>query len=268
MVDGMLRDGLEDAVEGYAMGLAGEHCAAKYQFTRKDQDDYAIASYQKALYATEQGLFQSEIESVTLAPAKSHLPSTVVSKDEELTKYNEQKLQTLKPSFKVDGTVTPGNAPGISDGAAAVVLVSGDYLNQMSCKPAVYYRVLAFADNAQAPIEFTTSPAGAIQKALDLCQSLPFEKIPKSISDLSSVEINEAFSVVGLANAKLLGLDSSRLNRHGGAVALGHPIGCSGARIVVTLCSVLASQHTGPFGCAAVCNGGGGSTALIIEKIG
>lgn len=252
VIDGIVRDGLWDPYNDYAMGNAGDLCAATYKLLREDQDNYAIQSYKRAAAATEKGYFKNEIVPVEV-PGKQ---ITVVTEDEDYKKVNFDKIPTLKPVFTKDGTVTAANASNINDGAAAVVLVSGEKLKELGLTPLA--KVISFADASQAPEWFTTTPVKAINRALD--------KAKLAIGDMDFVEINEAFSCVALANQHDLGLDNDKLNVWGGAVSLGHPIGCSGARIVVTLTSIL-QQEGGRYGVAGICNGGGGASAIIIEKV-
>lgn len=252
VTDGIVRDGLWDPYNDFAMGNAGDLCAATYKFSREDQDAYAIQSYKRAAAATEKGYFKNEIVPVEV-PGKQ---VTLVTEDEDYKKVNFDKIPTLKPVFTKEGTVTAANASNINDGAAAVVLVSGEKLKELGLKPLA--KVISFADASQAPEWFTTTPVKAINQALD--------KAKLTVKDMDFVEINEAFSCVPLANQRDLGLDNDKLNIWGGAVALGHPIGCSGARIVVTLTSIL-HHESGRYGVAGICNGGGGASAIIIERV-
>ncbi|MGE7774614.1 acetyl-CoA C-acyltransferase [Chitinophaga sp. NPDC101104] len=252
VIDGILRDGLWDPYKDFHMGNAAEICAAEYKISREDQDAYAVQSYKRAAEAWEKGYFSSEIVPVTTG-GKS--PVTV-SEDEEYKKVNFDKIPTLKPVFQKDGTVTAANASAINDGAAAVVLASGEKVKELGLKPLA--RIVSFADASQAPEWFTTTPVKAVNKAL--------AKAKLDIGQMDFVEINEAFSCVALANEKDLGIPNEKLNVWGGAVALGHPIGCSGARIMVTLTSIL-QQKNGRYGVAGICNGGGGASAMVIEKI-
>lgn len=252
VIDGILRDGLWDPYKDFHMGNAAEICATEYKISREDQDAYAKQSYQRAAEAWEKGYFAGEIVPVTTG-GKS--PVTV-SDDEEYKKVNFEKMATLKPAFQKDGTVTAANASKINDGAAAVVLVSGEKVKELGLKPLA--RIVSFADASQAPEWFTTTPVKAVNKAL--------AKAKLDIGQMDFVEINEAFSCVALANEKDLGIPNEKLNVWGGAVALGHPIGCSGARIMVTLTSIL-QQKNGRYGVAGICNGGGGASAMVIEKI-
>lgn len=251
IIDGILRDALWDPYKDFHMGNAAEICAAEYKLSREDQDAYAISSYKRAAAAHEKGYFKSEIIPVEV-PGKQVV---TVQEDEDYKKVNFDKIPTLKPSFQKDGTVTAANASNINDGAAAVVLVSGEKLKELGLKPLA--RIVSFADASQAPEWFTTTPVKAINRAL--------AKAQLKISDMDFAEINEAFSCVALANQKDLGLSSDRLNVWGGAVSLGHPVGCSGARITITLNSIL-HQNKGRYGVAGICNGGGGASAIVIER--
>lgn len=251
LIDGILRDGLWDPYKDFHMGNAAEICAAEYKLSREDQDSYAVSSYKRAAEAFEKGYFKDEILPVEV-PGKQVV---TVTEDEDYKKVNFEKIPSLKPSFQKDGTVTAANASNINDGAAATLLVSGEKLKELGLKPLA--RIVSFADASQAPEWFTTTPVKAINKAL--------AKAQLKISDMDFAEINEAFSCVALANQRDLGLSSDRLNVWGGAVALGHPIGCSGARITVTLNSIL-HRNNGRYGVAGICNGGGGASAIILEK--
>ncbi|KAI6823946.1 Acetyl-CoA acetyltransferase [Hortaea werneckii] len=256
MVDGVLKDGLTDAYAEQHMGLAGEECASDHGFNREQQDDYCIRSYKKAQAAQESGWFGEEISPVTIKGTRGK-PDTVVDKDDEPKNFNEGKTMTLKPAFNPNGgTVTAANASPLSDGAAALVLASEEYVQKNGLKPIA--KILGWGDAAQKPSKFTTAPALAIPKALT------HSGIKQE--DVDAFEINEAFSVVALANMKLLGLAEEKVNLHGGAVALGHPLGASGARIVTTLLGVLREKN-GKVGCAGICNGGGGASAIVIERL-
>ncbi|KAF8469697.1 Thiolase, N-terminal domain-containing protein [Kalaharituber pfeilii] len=255
LVDGLVRDGLSDANDGTAMGMAGEDCASEYGFTREEQDDYAIASYQKAQKALAEGLFKDEIAPIEVSGGRGK-PNKVIDQDDEVKNLNVEKLRAVRPAFIPTGTVTAPNASPLSDGAAAVILVSANALQKYSLKPVA--KILGWGDAAQKPIKFTTSPALAIPKALS------HAGISKDQVDF--FEINEAFSVVALANVKLLGIDKEKVNVNGGAVALGHPLGASGARILTTLVHVL-KQRGGKIGVAGICNGGGGASALVVEAL-
>ncbi|KAH9827474.1 erg10, acetyl-CoA C-acetyltransferase [Teratosphaeria destructans] len=256
LVDGVLKDGLTDAYKNEHMGLQGEECASDHGFGREEQDEYCIRSYKKAQAAQEAGWFGEEIAPVTI-PGVRGKPDTVVDKDDEPKNFNEAKTKTLKPVFKPNGgTVTPANASPLSDGAAAVVLASQEYVKTHNLKPIA--KILGWGDAAQNPSKFTTAPALAIPKAL--------KHAGISQDQVDAFEINEAFSVVALANMKLLGLKEDKVNLHGGAVALGHPLGASGARIITTLLGVLREKK-GKIGCVGICNGGGGASAMVIESL-
>ena len=251
--DGMQRDGLVDAYSQQAMGVFADTCAEKYNFTREEQDDFAIQSYKRTNSAWAAGKFNSEIIAVEV-PQRRGEP-IVVDTDEEYTKVNLEKIPDLRPAFSKEGTVTAANASTINDGAAALVLMSKDKADELNLKPLA--TIKGYADAAMEPKWFTVAPSKALPKALD--------KAKINISEVDFFEFNEAFSVVGLANTKILGLDDSKVNVNGGAVSLGHPLGCSGARIIVTLLSIL-KQNNGKIGAAAICNGGGGASALILER--
>jgi len=251
--DGMQKDGLVDAYDHNAMGVCADACAAEYKFSREDQDAFAIQSYKRSSNAWETGKFNTEV--VPVEVPQRHGNSIIVSKDEEFTNVILEKIPSLRPAFTKDGTVTAANASTINDGAAALVLMSLDKAKELGLKPLATIR--SYADAAQEPKWFTTAPAKALPKAL--------KRAGLSIHDVDYFEFNEAFSVVGLANMKLLGLNDSNVNVNGGAVSLGHPLGCSGARIIVTLLNVL-EQNNAKIGAAAICNGGGGASAIIIER--
>uniref|UniRef100_M4DLT8 Uncharacterized protein n=1 Tax=Brassica campestris TaxID=3711 RepID=M4DLT8_BRACM len=255
VVDGMTKDGLWDVYNDFGMGVCGEICADQYRITREEQDAYAIQSFERGIAAQNARLFSWEIVPVEVSSGRGK-PSVVIDKDDGLGKFDAAKLKKLRPSFKEDGgSVTAGNASSISsDGAAALVLVSGKKALELGLH--VIAKIRGYADAAQAPELFTTTPALAIPKAI--------MRAGLDASQVDYYEINEAFSVVALANQKLLGLDPARLNAHGGAVALGHPLGCSGARILVTLLGVLKAKK-GKYGVASICNGGGGASALVLE---
>ncbi|EXB49753.1 putative acetyl-CoA acetyltransferase, cytosolic 2 [Morus notabilis] len=254
IVDGMVKDGLWDVYNDFGMGVCAELCADQYKISREEQDAYAIRSFERGVSAQKNGHFAWEITPVEV-PGGRGKPSTVVDKDESLEKFDAAKLRKLRPSFKKKGgTVTAGNASIISDGAAAFVLVSGEKALQLGLQ--VIAKIKGFADAAQAPELFTTAPALAIPKAIS--------NAGLEASQIDYYEINEAFSVVALANQKLLGLEPEKLNVHGGAVSLGHPLGCSGARILVTLLGVLRHKN-GKYGVGAICNGGGGASSLVLE---
>ena len=251
--DGMQKDGLVDAYSNKAMGVFADACAKKYNFSREIQDAFAIQSYKRTKEAWDNGKFDSEIVPVTV-PQKRGEPK-VVDTDEEYTNVRLEKIPNLRPAFTKDGTVTAANASTINDGAAAIILMSSNKAIELGLN--ILATIKGYADAAVEPEWFTIAPSKAVPKAL--------EKANISISEVDFFEFNEAFSVVGLANTKLLKLDESKININGGAVSLGHPLGCSGARIVVTLLSVL-EQNDGKIGVAAICNGGGGASALILER--
>ena len=253
MVDGMQKDGLTDAYDNNAMGVCADLCATEHNISREEQDNFAIQSYTRSAAAWEAGKFDTEIVPVEVPQRRGD--AIIVSKDEEFTNVKLDKIPSLAPVFTKEGTVTAANASTINDGAAALVLMSEEKAQSLGLTPLAYIK--SYADAAQEPKWFTTAPAKALPKALD--------KAGISISDVDFFEFNEAFSVVGLANAKILGLDNDKVNVNGGAVSLGHPLGCSGARIIVTLISVL-NQNNAKIGAAAICNGGGGASAIVIER--
>jgi acetyl-CoA C-acetyltransferase len=251
ITDGILKDGLWDPYSDYHMGEAGELCSREYKVSREEQDAFARESYTRTINAYEAGLFNDELVPVQI---EGKVPR-VVSEDEEFRKANFDKMASLKPAFLKDGTITAANASKINDGAAAVVLVSEDKLNELKVKPVA--RIIAFADASQSPEWFTTTPIKAMSNAL--------QKAGMQMSDMDFAEINEAFSCVPIVNAKELRIPMDKLNVWGGAVSLGHPIGCSGARITITLSSIL-HKYNSRYGIAGICNGGGGASAIIIGK--
>ncbi|XP_062160872.1 acetyl-CoA acetyltransferase 2 isoform X1 [Alnus glutinosa] len=254
IVDGMLKDGLWDVYNDFGMGACGEICANQHTITREEQDNYAIRSFERGISAQNGGHFAWEIVPVEISGGRGK-PPIIVDKDEGLGKFDAAKLRKLRPSFKEDGgSITAGNASSISDGAAALVLVSGEKALQLGLQ--VIAKIKGFADAAQAPELFPTAPALAIPKAIS--------NAGLEASQIDYFEINEAFSVVALANQKLLSLNPDKVNAHGGAVSLGHPLGCSGARILVTLLGVLR-HNNGKYGVGGICNGGGGASALVLE---
>jgi acetyl-CoA C-acetyltransferase len=253
MIDGLQKDGLIDAYDNNAMGVCADLCATEYKFTREDQDKYAIQSYNRSAKAWEAGKFDNEVVPVAVPQRKGD--SIMVSKDEEFTNVKMDRIPTLNAVFTKEGTVTAANASTINDGAAALILMSEEKALSLGLKPLAFIK--SYADAAQEPKWFTTSPSKALPKAL--------EKANISINDVDFFEFNEAFAVVGLANSKILGLDNDKVNVNGGAVSLGHPLGCSGARIIVTLLNVL-EQNNAKIGAAAICNGGGGASSIVIEK--
>lgn len=253
MLDGLAKDGLVDAYDQVAMGNFADYCAKEYNISRADQDAFAISSYQKSQASIEKGLFVAEIIPVIL-PQKKGDP-IIIAKDEEPFKVKFDKIPQLNPAFTKEGTVTAANASTMNDGAAALILMSGEKVKALGIKPLA--KIISYADAEQDPKWFTTTPAKALPKALS--------KTQLNIDQIDFFEFNEAFSVVGIVNTQLLNINPNKVNVNGGAVALGHPLGCSGARIVVTLTHVL-EQNNGKLGAAAICNGGGGASAMIIEK--
>ncbi len=253
MEDGLQKDGLVDAYDKNAMGVCADLCATEHHFSREDQDAFAIQSYKRSAKAWESGKFNNEVVSV-IVPQRRGEP-VIISEDEEFKNVKLDKIPSLKPVFTKDGTVTAANASTINDGAAALILMSKEKAKELGLKPLA--TIKSYADAAQEPKWFTTAPAKALPKAL--------AKANISIDDVDFFEFNEAFAVVGLANMKLLGLSDKKVNVNGGAVSLGHPLGCSGARIIVTLINVL-EQNKAKTGAAAICNGGGGASAIILER--
>lgn len=254
VTDGLVKDGLWDVYNDYHMGSAAELCAATCGIGREAQDAYAIESYKRSQAAQRSGKFKSEIVSVEVAGRKGEV--TVVDEDEEINAVKFDKIPILRPVFKKEGTVTAANASTLNDGAAALVLVGEAKLKELGLKPLA--RIRGYADAQQAPEWFTTAPAKAIPRALQYAGI--------AADEVDFYEINEAFSVVAIANNQELGLSADLVNVNGGAVSMGHPLGASGARIVVTLLSVLA-QHGGRIGVAGICNGGGGASALVVERV-
>lgn len=252
--DGMQKDGLVDAYNKEAMGVCADLCASENNFSREDQDAFATQSYERSKKAWEEGKFKDEIVPVEV-PQRRGEPK-VVGEDEEYKNVKMDKIAALRPAFTKDGTVTAANASTINDGAAAVVLMTREKADSLGLEPLA--AIKGFADAAQDPEWFTTAPAKALPKALD--------KANVALSDVDYFEFNEAFSVVGLANTKILGLSDEKVNVNGGAVSLGHPLGCSGTRIIVTLVNVL-KQNNAKLGAAAICNGGGGASAMVIERV-
>jgi acetyl-CoA C-acetyltransferase len=250
--DGILKDGLWDPYKDYHMGNAGELCSSTYNITREDQDAFAKESYTRAANAWKSCYFSKEVVAVTIAGKTP----VIVTDDEEFKKANFEKMASLKPAFQKEGTITAANASKINDGAAAVVLISEKKMKELGLKPLM--RIVSFADASQAPEWFTTTPIKAMNNAL--------KKAGLKASDMDFAEINEAFSCVAIVNAKEVGIPMEKLNVWGGAVALGHPIGCSGARITVTLSNILQTNK-GKYGIAGICNGGGGASAIIIENV-
>ena len=251
--DGMQKDGLVDAYDNNAMGVSADACATKYEFSREDQDAFAVQSYERSKAAWEAGKFKDEVIAVEV-PQRRGEP-VIVDTDEEYTNVKMDKIPALRPAFTKDGTVTAANASTINDGAAALVLMSREKAEELGLTPLA--TIKGYADAAQEPNWFTTAPAKALPKAL--------AKANLDINAIDFFEFNEAFSIVGLANMKILGLNDNNVNVNGGAVSLGHPLGCSGARILVTLINVL-HQNNAKLGAAAICNGGGGASAMILER--
>lgn len=255
MQDGMLVDGLTDVYNKVHMGVCAEKCAAEYEFSREDQDNFAIQSYKRSAEAWATGKFKEEIVPVEIPQRKGE--PIIFSEDEEYKNVNFDRIGTLPTVFqKENGTVTAANASTLNDGASALVLMSKEKMVELGLKPLA--KIVSYADAAHEPEWFTTAPAKALPIAL--------KKAGLEVSDIDFFEFNEAFSVVGLANNKILGLDESKVNVNGGAVSLGHPLGSSGARIIVTLINVL-KQNNGKYGAAAICNGGGGASAIVIENL-
>lgn len=255
MQDGMVLDGLTDVYNKVHMGVCAEKCAAKYEISREDQDNFAVESYKRSAKAWSEGKFKDEVVSVEIPQRKGE--PVIFSEDEEYKSVNFDRIGTLATVFqKENGTVTAANASTLNDGASALVLMSKEKMEELGLKPLA--KIISYADAAQEPEWFTTAPAKALPIAL--------KKAGLEISDIDFFEFNEAFSVVGLANNKILGLDSAKVNVNGGAVSLGHPLGSSGSRIIVTLINVL-KQNNGKYGAAAICNGGGGASAIVIENL-
>ena len=254
ITDGLVKDGLWDVYKDYHMGTAAELCAAECKISREDQDAYALESYRRSKEAYAQGLFKDEIIPVHV-PVKGKDP-IVINEDEEYKNLKAEKVPGLKPAFLKDGTVTAANASKLNDGAAVVILMSKEKAQELGIKPIA--KILSFADAQQAPEWFTTTPAKAIPRAV--------EKAGLKMNQIEYFEINEAFSVVSIANNQLMKLDPNTVNVNGGAVSLGHPLGASGARIIVTLLNVL-KQKKGKIGAAGICNGGGGASAMVVELL-
>lgn len=251
--DGMQKDGLVDAYDGNAMGVCADACATEYSFSREDQDAYAIQSYKRSAAAWEAGKFNDEV--VPVAVPQRRGDAIIVDTDEEFTNVRMEKIPALRPAFSKDGTVTAANASTINDGAGAVILMSEAKAKALGLTPLC--TIKSYADAAHEPEWFTTAPSKALPKAL--------AKAGVSQDEIDYFEFNEAFSIVGLANMKILGLKDDTVNVNGGAVSLGHPLGCSGVRILITLINVL-KQNNGKLGAAAICNGGGGASAMVIEN--
>ena len=253
LIDGLAKDGLTDVYGNVPMGNCAELCAKDMKFTREQQDAFAIESYKRSAVAWSSGKFKEEIVPVTVKTKKGDV---VVSEDEEYKNVSFEKIPALKPVFQKDGTVTAANASTMNDGAAALVLMSKEKAESLGLKPLA--KIVSFADAEQAPEWFTTSPSLAVPKAV--------EKAKLKMDDINYYELNEAFAVVGLANIQLMKLDASKVNVNGGAVSLGHPLGASGARVIVTLINVL-KQNNAKYGAAGICNGGGGASAMVIQNM-
>jgi acetyl-CoA C-acetyltransferase len=253
LIDGLAKDGLTDVYHHYAMGNAADLCANKYNISRKQQDDFAIESYKRSAEAWKAGKFNDEVVSVEVPQHKAE--PIQFKEDEEYKKVDFKKIPELKSAFTKDGTSTAANASKINDGAAALVLMSKEKAEELGLKPIA--KILAYADAAQEPEWFTTSPSLAVPKAV--------AKAGLKMDDINYFELNEAFSVVGIVNTEIMKLNPSKVNVNGGAVSLGHPLGCSGARIIVTLINVL-KQNKAKYGAAGICNGGGGASAIVIEN--
>jgi len=252
LIDGISKDGLTDVYDNNAMGIAAELCAEQCNISRAEQDEFAIESYHRSQKAATENKFKKEIVPIIIESKKG---STLVDHDEEPFSVNFDKIPTLKPAFKASGTVTAANASTMNDGAAAIVLMKKEKADKLGLKPIA--SIIGYADAEQEPAWFTTTPALAIPKAV--------EKSNLTMDMIDYWEINEAFSVVGIENSRRLNLDTRKVNVHGGAVSLGHPLGCSGARIIVTLIHIL-HEYKGTYGAAGICNGGGGASAMVIKK--
>ena len=253
-IDGLAKDGLTDVYDGNAMGVAAELCASECNISREQQDAFAIESYNRSQAAWSEGKFDDEIVAVTIPQRKGD--PVIIAKDEEPFNVKFDKIPTLNPAFKKDGTVTAANASTMNDGSAALVLMSKAKADELGLKPIA--KIIGYADAEQAPEWFTTTPSLAVPKAV--------QKAGLQMSDIDFWELNEAFSVVGIENTKRMQLDPVTVNVNGGAVSLGHPLGASGARIIVTLINVL-KQNKGKYGAAGICNGGGGASAMVVENI-
>lgn len=253
LIDGLTKDGLWDVYNDFHMGSAGELGVKKYGLTREELDNYALESYRKAREATEKGKFRNELIEISISSKKEKI---IIDRDEDIYKLIPEKVSQLKPVFESDGSLTAANSSNLNDGAAALILASADAIKKYNLQPLA--KIVSYADAAQAPEWFTTSPSVAITKALRLANL--------NLSEIDYVEINEAYASVVLSNQQILGLDPEKINLYGGAVALGHPIGASGARIIVTLLSIL-EQEKGKYGVASICNGGGGASAIVIQNL-
>jgi len=253
LIDGLLKDGLTDVYNEFHMGNAAEICARKYNLSREDQDEFALKSYEKATIATQTGKFKNEIIPIEVMIKNGNV---IVSEDEDIYKIIPEKVSKLKPSFEENGTITAANASNLNDGASALLLASDEIVEKYNVKPIA--RIIGYADAAQAPEWFTTSPSVAIPKAL--------KQANLTLKEIDFFEINEAYAAVILANQKILAINPNKINVYGGGVAIGHPIGASGARIITTLINVL-KQEGGKYGVASMCNGGGGASAVVIENL-
>lgn len=253
MIDGMLKDGLWDPNLDFHMGNAAELANKKYKITRQMQDDYALNSYQLAKEAIESGFFKHEICPVNISTKKEEV---IIDSDEDISKLNPNKVPKLKPIFEQDGSITAANASNLNDGAAAVILASSKYVNDNNIRSKA--KIIDFADAAQEPQWFTTSPSLAIKKVL--------HQTGISVTEIDYFEINEAYANVPIINSRILGLDTEKVNVNGGAIAIGHPLGVSGTRIILTLMNILIAKNA-KYGIAAICNGGGGATAMLIENV-
>lgn len=254
LIDGLVKDGLTDVYDGKAMGFAGELCARECGISREEQDAFAVSSYKRSQDAWEKGLFDNEVVPVEIPQRKGD--PVLFSKDEEPYNVKFDKIASLQPAFEKDGTVTAANASTLNDGAAALVLMSKEKAVEWGLKPIA--KILSYADAEQAPEWFTTTPSIAVPRAV--------AKAGLQMGDINYWELNEAFAVVGIENSRRMKLDPSKVNVHGGAVSLGHPLGASGARIIVTLIGVLKANHA-KYGAAGICNGGGGASAMVIENM-
>lgn len=254
VVDGLVKDGLTDVYNNYHMGNAAELCASEHNISREEQDNFAIESYNRSAKAWSEGKFNDEIVPVSVPQRRGD--AVLISEDEEYKNVKMDKIPSLRPVFQKDGTVTAANASTLNDGASALVLMSKEKMEELGLKPLA--KMVSYADAAQEPERFTTAPAKALPIAL--------KKAGLSTDQVDFYELNEAFSVVGIANCKLLNLPSNKVNVNGGAVSIGHPLGSSGSRIIVTLINVL-KQNGGKYGAAGICNGGGGASAMVIENV-
>lgn len=252
LVDGILRDGLWDPYNDIHMGTLAERCSSFFHISREEQDNYAVQSYQRAQKAQDSGFLLKEICPVKI-PGRNEV---LVNSDEEIRKVNYEKLPLLRPAFQIDGAITAANASKISDGAAALILASSEKVKELGLSPLA--RILSYSDASQSPEWFTTSPTLAMNRSLELAGL--------GLKDIDFIELNEAFSCVALINARQMGINNEKLNIWGGGISLGHPIGCSGARILVTLCSILKEMN-GNYGLAGICNGGGGASAMVLQRL-